>query len=100
MYKSLIKRDWRTLDVIGHPEGVIHTAVRLRNPGAAPTAVADRRTSPNQVEIRYSSARNMCAVGRGIVKGLARSFKENVKVNEPTCMARGDRECRMVIQAG
>jgi len=99
MYKSLIKPDWKTLDVIEHTEGVIHTAVRLRNPGAAPPQLQIKRTGPNQLEIIYSSPRRMCAVGRGIIRGLAASFRDNVQVTEPACMTRGDKACRMLVQA-
>ena len=36
MYKTLIKREWRTLDLLEHTEETIHSIVRLKNPGSSP----------------------------------------------------------------
>ncbi len=62
VYKGYIKAGWRTLDLLEHTESNIHKAVRLRDPGAEPPRLKVKRTSPTEVVIAYSSARNMCEV--------------------------------------
>src|SRR5438477_6191522 len=36
MYWGSVEPEWKTLDVIEHAEGTIHSIVRLKNPGAKP----------------------------------------------------------------
>ena len=59
IYKPLIKKDWKTLELIEHTEETIHKVVRLQNPGAAPPALIVKRLSPREVVITYSSQRKM-----------------------------------------
>jgi predicted hydrocarbon binding protein len=98
MYGSLIPKEWRTLDVIEHTEETIHTVVRRRNPGAHPPELRCQRLDPDEVVVVYSSPRKMCAVAKGIARGMARHFKETVTVSERSCMLAGARECRISVQ--
>jgi predicted hydrocarbon binding protein len=96
-FGSLVRASWRTLDVIEHTEETIHRVIRLREPSAAPPRLRVERTRPDQAILRYDSPRRLCAVARGIMRGVARHFDEPIALDERTCMHRGDAECEIVI---
>jgi hypothetical protein len=98
MYRALVRPEWRTLEFLENTENTIHRVVRLQNPGARPPEIRCTRTGPAEVVIHYGSERRMCAVARGIVKGVAAHYGETVTLEEPRCMLRGDEECRLVVR--
>ena len=93
IYGNLVKPEWRTLEVIEHTEETIHRVVRMRHPGAEPPRLRAERTTPNEVVLTYDSPRKLCAVARGIVKGVAKQFGEVVTIDERACMHDGDPAC-------
>lgn len=95
MYRTLIQPEWRTLDVIEHTEDHIHQVVRLKNPGARPPQLKAERISPDEVKLTYTSQRKMCAVARGIGKGVAAHYHEDITITEPVCMLRGASRCEI-----
>lgn len=97
-YRPFIKSKWKTLDMIEHTEETIHKAVRLRDPGAAPPQLKSRRVSPREVEIVYKSARKMCGVAKGIARGVAKHYGEQVSVTESSCMHQGAPQCTISIK--
>lgn len=98
IYGNLIKPEWRTLEVIEHTEETIHRVVRMKHPGAQPPRLSAERTKPNEVVLTYDSPRRLCAVARGIVKGVAKQFKELVTIDEKKCMHKGDPACIIVFR--
>jgi hypothetical protein len=98
IYRSMIKPEWRTLDLIENTEGTMHKAVRLRDRGATPPTLVVTRTSPDEVVIVYSSARKMCGVAKGIVKGIARHYNEQVTITESSCMLKGNPSCTLSVK--
>ena len=98
IYRSMIDPSWRTLDLIENTENTMHKAVRLRDRGATPPTLVVNRTSPNEVVVVYSSARKMCSVAKGIVKGIAKHYGEQVVINESTCMHRGNPSCTISVK--
>jgi Haem-NO-binding len=99
LYGHLLDPSWTTLDVIEHTEETIHSVVRSRNPGAAPPELHCSRPSKDEVVIRYSSPRRMCAIAKGIARGLANHFKESVVVSESACMLKGAQQCRITVRS-
>lgn len=98
MYSAQINPTWRTLDVIEHTERLIHTTVRVKVPGAKPPELVAWRQDPDSVRIEYRSARHLCGVAKGIARGIARHYKELVKVTEAECMLKGDALCDITVQ--
>lgn len=92
-YGAYIKPEWKTLDLIQNTEETIHRVVRSRNPGAAPPELKVARVSPDEVSIEYASKRKLCAIARGIVRGVAAHYREQVAVSEAQCQLRGDKQC-------
>lgn len=93
LYGNLLKPEWRTLEVLENTEETIHRVVRLRHPGAAPPSLCTERKSERVVVLTYSSQRRLCAVARGIARGVAKKFGEGLRMAEPRCMLRGDPTC-------
>jgi len=93
VYGPLIDPSWRTLDVIEHTEGTIHRVVRFKNPEAHPPELKCRRIGPDEVELTYDSPRKMCAVAKGIGKGLGKHFGETIRISESSCMLQGAAAC-------
>ena len=99
MYGHLMKREWRTLDIIEHTEATAHSAVRRAEAGAAPPFLRTKRLGQEDLTLIYSSPRKLCALAVGVAKGLGKHFQEDVTIQHSVCMLRGDAVCEIVIQA-
>jgi len=98
MYSVLIKPEWKTLEVIEQTEAVIHTVVRVNQMGAKPPELKCRRVGPDEIELRYDSARRLCGLARGIIKGIALKYHENITIVEYECMHVGAPACVMHVR--
>lgn len=98
LYGAQIRREWRALDVIEHTEQAIHAVVRHQSPSATPPPLRATRIGPDEVRVSYTSARRLCAVAKGICRGLGRHFGEPLEIEETNCMLRGDRTCELVVR--
>jgi predicted hydrocarbon binding protein len=99
MYRHLLAPTWRTLDVLLHVEETAHRAVRLEQHGAAPPYLAARRIDEQAIEISYTSARRLCFIAKGIIRGLSHHFREKVSISESECMHRGAERCLLRVNA-
>ena len=98
MYRSLVRPEWRTLDFLEKTEDTIHRVVRLNDAAARPPEIRCERTAGDQAVVRYASARGMCGVAIGIMRGVAAHYGERVEIVEHRCMHRGDPECEIAIR--
>lgn len=89
---------WRTLDLIEHTEAIIHTMIRANAPGASPPVLETARPSPDELHLVYNSARRLCPLALGLVRGIAAHYGETVTITEPSCLLRGDAFCSFVIE--
>ena len=95
---TVIDPTWRTLDLIEHTESIIHTMVRKTNPGAAPPVLETVRQSPDELHLVYNSARRLCPLAVGLMRGIAAYYGEPIRIEEPSCLLRGDPFCSFVIE--
>lgn len=98
LYRTLVQPEWKTLDLLEHTEQTIHNVVRARNPGARPAELQAVRTAPDLVDLTYTSKRRMCAVAKGILKGMATHFGERIAITETLCMHDGGAACQMEVR--
>ena len=98
MYWGVIAPEWRTLDVLENTERTIHDVVRINQQGATPPYLHATRTAPDEVTILYTSPRRMCAVAKGIARGIAWHYNETISVDDPRGMLRGDDDCFLVVK--
>ena len=89
---------WRTLDLIEHTEAIIHTMIRNTTPGAAPPVLEAVRQSPYELHLVYSSARRLCPLAVGLMRGIAAHYRETIRIEEPSCLLRGDPFCSFVVE--
>ena len=97
MYRSFLKPEWKTLDVIENTEAQVHTRVRVNEVGAKPPYLDAVRVAPNEVVVYYSSERKLCAVAEGVAIGMAKHFGEAVSVTQPRCMSDGYDKCEIRV---
>ena len=97
MYRSFMKPEWRTLDVIEFTESHIHTKVRTMTKGAMPPFLEAKRVSPTSVMVHYRSKRKLCPVAEGIIQGIADHHGEKIKMSHAKCMNRGDAQCEIGV---
>lgn len=98
MYRALVRPEWRTLEFLEKTEETIHRVVRLKDPAAAPPEIRCERTAADEAVVRYASARRMCGVAVGIIRGVAAHYGDAVRIDEPHCMLRGDPECEIRVR--
>lgn len=98
MYGSLLDREWKTLDIVQHVDSTVHRVMRARNPNAASLGMKVERVEPDELLVRYRSGRRMCGLAKGIVRGMARHFRERVLIQEPECMHEGAPQCVLRIR--
>lgn len=100
IHQEHLKPGWKTLDVIANTEEAIHTAIRKRNPEADPPRLLTIRMSLDEVTLAYASPRKLCAVARGIGRGIAAHFGEQLEIRESECMHRGAPACIISFRVG
>ena len=99
LFRNLIEPGWRTLDVLEHAEERVHRAVRARDPIASPPPLEARRWGPDEVVITYSSPLKLCSLAKGLIKGFAEHFGEQILVAEGLCMNKGAEHCELSAKA-
>ena len=82
MYPGLVQPEWKTLDLVVNAEEVIHSVVRRRNPQAKPPVLRCARYSHDEVQLVYASPRKLCHIAKGIIRGVARHYREEVSIND------------------
>jgi predicted hydrocarbon binding protein len=97
-YGYIVNPSWKTLDLIEHAEEKIHTVIRTTDTNATPPAILCTRSAPNEVIVHYNSPRKMCRFMRGMAKGIARHYHEQVSMSETSCMLENASECVLVIR--
>lgn len=89
---------WTLLDLIEQTEGIIHSLVRAKNPGAKPPVLETIRHDPHELHLVYTSARRLCRLAQGLIRGMARHYGEAVEIEETSCILRGDPFCTFVVR--
>lgn len=95
MYRTVIAKEWRTLELVENTERVIHTVVRSR--GGTPPVLSAQRTDATHLTVTYGSQRKLCALARGIIRGIARHYHEQVLITETACMLAGAKNCKLEL---
>jgi predicted hydrocarbon binding protein len=81
-------------------ETPIHEVVRVAMPDALPPRLKIAEIDDSGVEIEYTSPRRLCAMLQGLVEGTARHYREPVRIEERSCMRRGDGSCSFAVFFG
>lgn len=95
---TVVDPAWRTLDLLENTEAIIHTMIRKSTPGATPPVLETVRQSPDELHLVYNSARRLCPLAIGLMRGIAAHYGETIRIDEPSCLLRGDPFCSFVIE--
>lgn len=96
--KRMIPSKWDLIDLLENLLGFTNKLLAHAISGTeAPPTMRCTKNSENQVTIFYYSPRKMCALGKGIVKGLGKQYECEVSVREPKCLLKGDPECEIIF---
>ncbi len=77
---------------------IIHPEVRKLYPGAD-VPEFDFDTSDERVLVMgYRSPRKLCAFAEGLIQGAAAHYGEQVEIEQPRCMLRGDAKCQLRVR--
>ncbi|MCC8935047.1 hypothetical protein CI1B_02570 [Bradyrhizobium ivorense] len=72
---------------------VIHSEVRKLYPGADVPVFTYDTSSSDVLVMHYSSPRKLCALAEGFIEATAGYYAEEVSLDQPECMNRGDHRC-------
>lgn len=100
VFGVFVKREWTALDLLENTETVIHRAVRLHDSSARPPRLRITRPDAGQVVIHYASPRRLCAMAKGILRGIGSHYGEPLVVVETSCMHAGATACTLVVTGG
>ena len=75
----------------------VHSEVTKSISNAAPPRFTYQELPDGGLLMHYSSERRLCPVLRGLILGVGILFKQELEVEETTCMLRGDPICTMRI---
>jgi hypothetical protein len=78
-------------------EAKIHELVRATIAGANPPRLHVQRLSELGVLVSYTSARKLCRLLEGLVRGTAAYYGDDLVVEEIQCMHRGDAGCVFTV---
>ncbi len=79
---------------------IIHPEVRKLYPGAIVPEFAFDASDPAGLAMDYYSPRKLCAFAEGLLFGAADHYGQAIRIEQPKCMNRGDRRCRLEIAFG
>ena len=79
---------------------IIHPEVRKLYPGAEVPQFEFDHDARGDLLVTYRSARKLCALADGFIRGGAGYFGESVAVDHLWCMHRGDESCQLRCSFG
>jgi predicted hydrocarbon binding protein len=77
---------------------IIHPEVRKLYPGADVPTFGFSYAPDGTIAMRYGSGRRMCAFAEGLIEGAAAHYRQIVRLDQPTCMLRGDDWCTIEVR--
>jgi len=72
---------------------IIHPEVRKLYPGASPPVFDFDNGPDGALIIGYNSARRLCSLAEGFMRGAAEYYHERVDICQPQCMHEGASKC-------
>jgi predicted hydrocarbon binding protein len=76
----------------------VHAIVRRVSPGAEPPDIRVEEPAPDRLVLIYASPRGLCALARGMIRGVAEHYGEVVTIEQTTCMSEGAPVCRFDVR--
>jgi heme-NO-binding protein len=96
-YGHLANPEWRTLELLEN-SAAIFAMFGDALFGSSPPVLRGLRLGPDVVLLSYASHRRLCALAKGLAKGIADVFDERVAIDERACMFGGAEACEIVVR--
>jgi len=97
-YGVHVEEDWTGLELIANVETYIHEALRAKNLSEfTPPELTSEWVDDDRVSITYASDREFCHLAKGLVRGIAEYYDEQLSLEEPVCMLEGGPHCELVV---
>ncbi len=77
---------------------VIHPEVKKLYPGATPPTFEVQGAGEDELVLRYTSARRLCALAMGFLRGAAGHYGQTVSITQSSCQLLGDDHCLLHCQ--
>jgi len=88
----------RTLQVLEDIPNIEAQMCERGDAASKPPSITTRRTGEVEVTLGYSSPARLCALGKGIIRGIAKNFRETVTMHEQSCMLLGAPACILIVR--
>lgn len=95
-YSFLLKPEWKSIDLLENVNQ-IHQFLKADSPDFTPPNLPVKRLNENHFEITYNSKRKLCIFAKGLIKGVGEFYHEQLHIEEPKCMHKGDEFCLLKI---
>jgi len=90
--------EWGALDLIDNVEETIHQSLKMRDDsGFTPPELETESLGENAVTVMYSSDRQLCEFGKGLLQGTGTHYETDLTIAESQCMKDGDDICRIEV---
>lgn len=86
-------------DFIASIDGVIHVEVHKLDEHAITPDIKVKQVSANRAELSYQSARKLCHLAEGLLRGAAEHFEIRLDIEQTHCMHHGAEACRFNLMA-
>lgn len=97
-YGVHVDEEWTGLELLANVEDYIHTALRAKQLSTyTPPNLESEWGNTDQVRIRYGSERELCALAKGLIRGVGDYYGDSLEIQERTCMLDGDDECEILV---
>lgn len=97
-YASLIDPHWELPDVLLRADAIVERAALKHGVKLANTPLQGRAGSSGEMILAYRSPWRICALIKGIVRGLGAHMNQPVVIDEIRCMSSGSPSCEMAVR--
>jgi len=97
-YSSLIDPSWKLLDILTHCDELVARVNRRHGGGTTVVPVKARVGLSGEVVLIYSSSLRLCALLKGVVRGLGSHLEQPVVLEEICCAQAGASACEIAVR--
>jgi hypothetical protein len=98
LYRSHIRPEWKTFEMLLNTELVMHKAVRKQENEANPPVLSVSRVHDKLLVIDYYSKRKMASLAIGIIKGIAKFYNESDQIEVVPMSDQNDERVQLRIE--
>ncbi|UQA62446.1 heme NO-binding domain-containing protein [Polyangium aurulentum] len=98
VYSSVLDPSWKMLDILTHCDEIMARANRRHYSGTPVMPVKARLGSGGDVVLIYSSPLRLCALLKGVVRGLGSHLEQPVVLEEICCAQAGANACEIAVR--